>query len=97
MFLIGGLALFLVSELESKVAVYDISKGKKPHKKEEFYHMTDPSLYFSKVGDISLNEFKRGIKEIENDSELMQIIKRRVWFTAFRYGKNREYFKKTNC
>jgi len=75
MFLVSGLALFLVSELESKISVYDISKGKAPKKKEEFYHMTDPSLYFSKVGNVSLNEFKRGIKEIENDSELMHLVR----------------------
>lgn len=75
MFLVSGLTLFLVSELESKVNVYDISKGKKPFEKEKFYHMTNPSSYFNKVGDVSLNEFKRGIKEIENDPELMQIVK----------------------
>ena len=75
MFLISGLALFLVSELESKIAVYDISKGKAPKKREKFYHMTDPSLYFSKVGDVSLEEFKRGIKEIENDPELMHLVR----------------------
>ena len=34
MFLVSGLTLFLVSELESKVNVYDISKGKKPFEKE---------------------------------------------------------------
>lgn len=73
MFLISGLALFLVSELESRVSVYDISKGKK--KSPEFYHMTDPSLYFSKVGNVSLNEFKRGIKEIEGDPELIQLVR----------------------
>lgn len=75
MFLISGLTLFLVSELESKVAVYDPSKGKRPSEKEKFYHMTDPSLYFSKVGDVSLSEFKKGIKEIERDPELIQIVK----------------------
>lgn len=76
MFLVSGLALFLVSEIESKkVSVYDISRGKAPERKQEFYHMTDPSLYFSKVGDVSLKEFERGIKEIENDSELMQLVK----------------------
>ncbi len=75
MFLVSGFALFLVGELESKVAVYDISKGKKYSEKEKFYHMTDPSLYFSKVGNVSLSEFKRGIKEIEYDDELMQLIK----------------------
>ena len=75
MFLVSGLALFLVSELESKISVYDISKGKAPKKKEEFYHMTDPSLYFSRVGNVSLNEFKRGVKEIENDPELMQLVR----------------------
>lgn len=74
MFLVAGLTLFLVGELESKVAVYDVSKGKKPEK-EKFYHMTNPSSYFNKVGDVSLNEFKRGIKEIEHDEELMQIVK----------------------
>ena len=76
MFLISGLALFLVGELESKiVSVYDVSKGKVPRKKEEFYHMTDPLLYFSKVGDVSLEEFKRGIKEIKNDQELMHLVR----------------------
>ena len=75
MFLVSGLTLFLVSELESRVSVYDISKGKKKSQKEEFYHMTDPSLYFSKVGDVSLEEFKRGIKEIENDLELIQLVR----------------------
>ncbi len=75
MFFIAGLALFLVGELESKVAVYDISKGKKQTEKEKFYHMTDPSLYFNKAGNVSLTEFKKGIKEIEDDSELMQMIK----------------------
>ena len=77
MFLVAGLTLFLVSELESKVAVYDVSKGKKQTEKEKFYHMTDPSRYFrfSKVGEVSLNEFKKGIKEIKDDQELMQIIK----------------------
>lgn len=73
MFFVAGLTLFLISELESKVAVYDISKGKK--KSPEFYHMTDPSLYFSKAGKVNLNEFRRGIKEIEDDFELMQMIK----------------------
>ena len=76
MFLVSGLVLFLVSELESKiVSVYDVSKGKAPNRKQEFYRMTDPSLYFSKVGDVSLEEFKRGIKEIENDSELMHLVR----------------------
>ncbi|MBI2003944.1 hypothetical protein HYS72_00580 [Candidatus Pacearchaeota archaeon] len=76
MFLVGGLALFLVGELELKtISVYDASKGKVPKKKEKFYHMTDPLLYFSKVGDVSLEEFKRGIKEIENDRELMRLVK----------------------
>src|SRR3989344_2991086 len=75
MFLVAGLVLFLVSELESKIAVYDVSKGKAPKRKQEFYRMTDPSLYFSKVGDVSLEEFKRGIKEIENDSELMHLVR----------------------
>ncbi|MEK6844994.1 MAG: hypothetical protein AABX44_01940 [Nanoarchaeota archaeon] len=76
MFLISGLALFLVSELESRiVSVYDVSKGKNSKRKEEFYHMTDPLLYFNKVGDVSLKEFKKGIKEIENDPELMQLVK----------------------
>lgn len=76
MFLISGFVLFLVSELESKIiAVYDVSKGKTPKRKKEFYHMTDPSLYFSKVGSVNLSEFKKGIKEIENDSELMQLVK----------------------
>ena len=76
MFLISGLALFLVGELESKiVSVYDVSKGKVPRKKEEFYHMTDPSLYFGKTGEVSLSEFKRGIREIEYGAELMQIVK----------------------
>lgn len=74
MFLVAGLALFLVSELESKVEVYDLSKGKRPEK-EKFYHMTNPSSYFNKVGDVSLSEFKKGIKEIKDDSELMQIVK----------------------
>lgn len=74
-FIIGGLTLFLVSELESKVQVYDISKGKKTSEKEKFYHMTDPSLYFSKTGEVSLSEFKRGMKEIEHDPELMHIVK----------------------
>ena len=76
MFLISGLALFLVGELESRiVSVYDVSKGKVPRKKEEFYHMTDPLLYFSKVGNVSLEEFKRGIKEIKNDQELMHLVR----------------------
>ncbi len=75
MFLVAGLALFLVSGLEPRVEVYDVSKGKKLSEKEKFYHMTNPSSYFNKVGDVSLNEFKRGIKEIEHDEELMQIIK----------------------
>ncbi|MDP2672740.1 MAG: hypothetical protein Q8O84_02925 [Nanoarchaeota archaeon] len=76
MFLVVGLVLFLISELESKIiSVYDVSKGKNTKKKEEFYHMTDPSLYFSKVGNVSLNEFKRGVKEIEDDPELIQLVK----------------------
>ena len=75
MFLVSGLALFVVSELESKISVYDAFKGKTPKRKEEFYHMTDPSLYFSRVGNVSLNEFKRGVKEIENDPELMQLVR----------------------
>lgn len=88
MFLIAGLALFLVGELESKVAVYDVSKGKRISEKEKFYHMTDPSLYFSKAGEINLSEFKKGIKEIENDPELMQIIKET-------YGSQLLYIEKT--
>ena len=75
MFLVAGLVLFLVSELESKIAVYDVSKGKAPKRKQEFYRMTDPSLYFSKVGDVSLEEFKRGIKKIEDDPELMHLVR----------------------
>src|SRR3989344_2504751 len=76
MFLVAGLVLFLVSELESRiVSVYDVSKGKAPKRKQEFYRMTDPLLYFSKVGDVSLEEFKRGIKEIENDPELMHLVR----------------------
>jgi len=77
MFLISGLALSLVGELESRVHVYDVSKGKIPKRKEEFYHMTDPSRYFnfSRAGEVSLSEFKRGIKEIEKDPELIQLVR----------------------
>ncbi len=96
MFLVAGLALFLVSELESKVQVYDISKGKKQTEKEQFYHMTDPSRYFrfSKVGEVSLTEFKRGIKEIEDDEELMQMIKETYGSQLLDIEKTGEPFKK---
>ena len=74
-FLVGGLVLFLTEQgtLE-RIAVYDVSKGKSPEK-ERFYGMTDPETYFS-TGRVNLSEFKRGIKEIEEDKELMDLIKK---------------------
>lgn len=73
--IIGGLALFLSQEGKSglEIKVYDISKGKR--KEENFYEMTDPNLYFGNMGKVNLSEFKRGIKDLKGDPELIQLVK----------------------
>jgi hypothetical protein len=77
-FLLGIFILFSSKRetLEKKVDVF----SKAPKKtialpKEANYHITDPELYFSNTGFVSLEEFQRGIDKIRNDSELMLIIK----------------------
>ena len=73
--IIGGLALFLSQKSGNglEVKVYDTSKGKR--KEERFYEMTDPNLYFSNVGKVNLSEFKKGINEIKDDAELIQLVR----------------------
>ncbi|MDP2925759.1 MAG: hypothetical protein Q8N99_05295 [Nanoarchaeota archaeon] len=76
--IIIGFFLILVSReggLEKGLRVYDKYDGKGKHSPSQAYSITDPERYFSTVGFLTLEEFNRGLSEIKDDSELVELVR----------------------
>ena len=58
--------------LEKRVEVFSQPSGKN---NEWNYHITDPELYFSNTGFVSLKEFKKSIEKLKDDRELILIVR----------------------
>ena len=72
-FLIGGI-LLLVEALEQRVRVSAHLQWKK-RVPDRDYHLSDPALFFGTRGGITLGEFKKEIQGLENDTELLGIVR----------------------
>ena len=60
-----------VERLGSRIAVYETRRG---HKKEKdnTYYMTDPNIFLTDKGNISLNDFKDVYDIVKRDPELLE-------------------------
>jgi len=72
-----------IDDVLRKVDIYSRPKKKSQGKGEAYeplnqdnIKMSDPKLYFSKVGEVSLREFRREIRDFKDDPELMDTFKR---------------------
>lgn len=63
-------------ELEKKVRVFDRSHGKGNMPPGQRLAITDPELYFSRTGFVSLEEFRRGYESVRNDYELLNMVEK---------------------
>lgn len=59
-------------ELEKRVEVFSQPNIRSSN---NAYHITDPELYFSNTGFVSLEDFKKGIEKIKDDRELIIIVR----------------------
>ena len=72
-----GLLMVLMSQatgLVKKISLYESATGK-ARREEDKYEITDPELYFSKEGHVNISEFKKGIEELKEDSELVNLVR----------------------